>query len=152
MALRERKDPYRNFKFLIEINGIVQAGFSEATVLNSTSEVIEYRKADKPTYVRKLSGLTKYGTLALKWGITNSLELYHWRKLVEQGKMKDARRNITLLLMDEKRNPVTRWEFGDAWVSKYDAPDLTSERNTVSIETLEIAFGTMERAQTTINR
>jgi hypothetical protein len=31
MPVGERKDPYRNFRFLLEIDGIVQAGFSEVT-------------------------------------------------------------------------------------------------------------------------
>ena len=142
-----RRDPYKNFRYLVEIDSIVQAGFSEATIPDSTSDVIEYREGSEPSILRKLPGLTKYSNLTLKWGITDSMELYEWRKLVEQGKMKDARRNMAVLLMDEEGNPAARWEFGDAWPSKYDAPDLTAEGNDVAVETLEIAFETMERVQ-----
>ncbi|PVX26158.1 MAG: phage tail protein [Candidatus Bathyarchaeum sp.] len=149
--MSEKKDPYRNFRFLIEINGIVQAGFSEATIVDSTRNVIEYREGNEPTHARKLPGLTKHGILTLKRGIMNSLELDTWRKL-EQEKMKDTRRNITLLLIDEKSNPVARWEFRDAWPSKYDAPDLTATGNDLAIETLDVAFETMERVQTGIKR
>ena len=39
MAVGKRRDPYRNFKYLVEIDGIVQAGFSEATIPDSTSDV-----------------------------------------------------------------------------------------------------------------
>ena len=33
----DRKDPYRSFRFLVEIDGIVQGGFSEATVPDTTT-------------------------------------------------------------------------------------------------------------------
>lgn len=147
MPVGERTDPYRNFRFLVEIDGIVQAGFSEAIMPASTSDVIEYREGTWPPRVRKLPGLTKYSNLILKWGITASMDLYDWRKLVEQGKMREARRNMAVILMDEEGSPAARWEFGEAWPSKYDAPDLTATGNDVAIETLEIAFETMERVQ-----
>ena len=140
MPVAERKNPYRNFRFLVEIDSIIQAGFSEATIPDSTSDIIEYREGNWPTYVRKLPGLTKHGNFTLKWGVTDSMELYNWRKLVEQGKMKDARKNIAVILMDEEGNPASRWEFGGAWPIKYDAPDLTAKGNDVAIETLEIVF------------
>ena len=58
--------------------------------------------------------------------------------MVEQGKMKDARRNMAIVLMNEEGNPAARWEFTDAWPSKYDAPDLNAKGTDVAIETLEI--------------
>ena len=145
MATGERKDPYKNFRFLVEIDGIVQAGFSEATIPESTQEPIEYREGSEPPTVRKLPGLVKYGNLTLKWGITDSLELYNWRKLVEQGKTKDARKNIAVILMDEEGNSAARWEFREAWPTKYDAPDLSAKGNDVAVETLEVVHEGMAR-------
>lgn len=140
-----RKDPYKNFRFLVEIDGIVQAGFSEATIPDSTQEPIEYREGNEPPTVRKLPGLITYGNLILKWGITDSLEVYNWRKLVEQGKTKDARRNMAVILMDEEGNPAARWEFDDAWPTKYIAPDLNAKGADIGIEALEIAHEGMKR-------
>ena len=39
-----RVDPYKNFRFLVEIDGIVQAGFSDASGFGSNEEVVEYRE------------------------------------------------------------------------------------------------------------
>jgi phage tail-like protein len=148
MPVGERKDPYRNFRFLIEIDGIVQAGFSEATIPDTSSDVVEYRVGNEPTTVRKLPGLRKYGNITLKWGITDSLELYEkWRKPVEDGKMKDARKNVAIILMDEEGNPAARWEFENAWPSKYDAPDLNAKGTDVAVETLEIVHEGMKRVK-----
>jgi len=145
MPTGERKDPYKNFRFLVEIDGIVQAGFSEASIPDTTQEPIEYREGNQSPTARKLPGLIKYGNLTLKWGITDSLALYDWRKMVEQGKTKDARRNIAVILMDEEGNAASRWEFAEAWPSKYDAPDLDGKGNDVAVETLEIVHEGMAR-------
>lgn len=141
-----RNDPYRNYRFLVEIEGISVAAFSECTLPDSTTEPIEYRDGNdvQPT-VRKLGSLTKYGNLTLKWGITDSLELYEWRKLVEQGKTDEARRNVAVVGLDEAGSPGPRWEFRAAWPSKYDAPDMNATGNEVSIETLEVVVEAMER-------
>ena len=145
MAVGQRRDPYRNFRFLVEIDGIVQAGFSEAAIPDSTQDPIEYREGNEAPHVRKIPGLIKYGNLSLKWGITDSLELYEWRKLVEQGKMSEARRNIAVVLLDDEANPRSRWEFSAAWPSKYDAPDLSASGSEIAVENLEIAHEGMTR-------
>lgn len=147
MAAGDRKDPYKNFRFLLEIDGITQAGFSEVTVPDSTSNVAEYREGNEPITPRKLPGLTKYGNITLKWGMTDSLEIYNWRKQVEDGKIKDARKNVAVILWGDEGEPVGRWEFSQAWPIKYDAPDLNAKGNEVSIETLEIAHERGIRAQ-----
>jgi phage tail-like protein len=73
------------------------------------------------------------------------MELYNWRKLVEQGKMSDARRNIAIIVLDEEGNAKSRWEFVEAWPTKYDAPDLNATGNEIAIENLEIAHEGMNR-------
>jgi phage tail-like protein len=147
MPLAQRKDPCGNNRFLIEIDGIITAGFCEAIIPDSTSEVIEYREGNEPFRTRKLPGLVKYGNLVLKWGVTDSMVLYNWRKMVEQGKMKAARRNMAIILMDEEGNPVARWEFGNAWPCKYIGPEMNAKGNDVAIETLEVVFESMERVK-----
>ena len=145
--MSERKDPYRNSRFLLEIDGITQAGFSDVTIPDISTDPVEYREGNEDTTVRKLPGLTKYGNLTLKWGITDSLEMFNWRKLVTQGKMGDARKNIAVILMDEEGNAAARWEFKEAWPTKYDAPDLSAKGNDIAIETLEIVHEGMDRTQ-----
>lgn len=143
MPAGERKDPYRNFRYLVEIDGIAQAGFSEATIPDSAQDPIEYREGNEPPTARKLPGLIKYGNVTLKWGITDSMDLYNWRKLVEDGK--DARRNMAIVLLDEEGNPAARWEFNEAWPSKYDAPDLSAKGTDIAVETLEIVHEGLKR-------
>jgi phage tail-like protein len=145
MAQGQRNDPYRNFRYRVEIDGIQQAGFSEATVPDSTVEVVEYREGTEPNPAtpRKLTGVVKYGNLSLKWGITDSMDLYNWHKDVMMGTVE--RKNISVIVIDEEGNDQSRWNFIQAWPTKYDAPDLTAKGSDVSIETLEIVHEGMER-------
>jgi phage tail-like protein len=140
-----RNDPYRNFRYRVEIDGITQAGFSEATVPDTTVEPIDYREGNEPNpaSVRKLTGLTKYGNVTLKWGITDSMDLYNWHKNVTLGKVE--RKNISVIVIDEEGNDKSRWNFVEAWPTKYDAPDLNAKGTDVSIETLEIVHEGVER-------
>jgi len=39
-----RKDPLRNFKFRLEIDGITQGNFSEVTIGETTTDAVDYRE------------------------------------------------------------------------------------------------------------
>ena len=144
--MADRKDPYRNMRFLMEIDGITQAGFQEVTIPDVTQDPIEYRNGDEGPTVRKIPGLVKYGNVTLKWGVTDdSISLFEWRKQVMDGNTKEARRNMAVVVLDEMGEAKGRWEFTAAWPTKYDAPDLNATGNEIAIETLEIAHEGMQR-------
>ncbi len=145
MPNKDLKDPYRNFRFRLEIDGIDQAGFREVTVPDSTQDVVEYREGHELPTPRKLSGLVKYGNVSLKWGMTDSLDVYNWRKAVEDKGAEDNRKNVAVVLIDEKGDDVGRWNFRRSWPIKYDAPDLNATGNEIAIENLEIVHEGMER-------
>jgi len=140
-----RKNPYKNYRFLVEIDGIVQAGFKEVTIPDSSQDPIDYREGNDQPTVRKIPGLIKYGNVSLKVGVTDSMELYNWRKLVEDGKTDEYRRNMAIILINEQGDPTGRWEFSDAWPSKYDAPDLNATDNNIAIEAIDIVHEGMKR-------
>jgi len=140
-----RNDPWRNARFFLEIGGINIAGFREATIPDTSSDPIEYREGNEAPTVRKIPGLIKYSNISLKRGITDSKELYDWYKQVVDGKFEDARREISIVLQDEEGNEATRWNFVNAWPTKYDAPDMNATAGEIAIEALDIAHEGMQR-------
>jgi len=142
-----RKDPLRNFRFRLEIDGIQQAGFSEVTVADTTTDVIDYREGNEPPHFRKLSGLTKYANITLKWGVTDSMELYNWHaKVVELGSGGEGvRKKVTVVVLDEAGKDAARFVVTNAWPVKYTPGALTGKGNDVMIETLEFANEGIER-------
>jgi phage tail-like protein len=138
-----RNDPIRNFRFRVEIDGIQQAGFSEVTGFDATVDPIDYREGTDPTHVRKLTGLTKFGNVTLKWGVTDSTALYDWHRQIVNGDI--VRKNVAIIVVDEAGNDKARWNVVEAWPSKYDPADLNAKGNDVALELLELAHEGVER-------
>ena len=136
-------DPFANCNFRLEISGITVAGFSECTGLNSEQNVIDYREGQEGITPRKLPGLTKLGNITLKRGITVDKTIYGWRKTVTDGNIE--RKNISIVLQNEKHDEVVRWNVVNAWPSKYMAPDLKATANEVAIESVELTHEGLER-------
>ncbi|MFC5135239.1 MULTISPECIES: phage tail protein [Haloferacaceae] len=142
----DRHGPYRRIRYLLEIDGIAKAGFSRCSLPTARTDVVEYREGNEPPTPRQLGGLGRHGPLVLESGATDdSIALYEWRKLVEQGKLDEARRPIAVVVLDEEGEAGPRWEFRDAWPRSYTAPDLSADRSDVAIERLGIVHEGMER-------
>lgn len=139
----ERRDPYRNFRFRVEVEGIQQAGFSEVSGFDASLSVIEYREGNETITPRKLPGLAKYGNITLKWGVTDSLDMYTWLQESIQGTM--SRKTVTIIAVDEEGNDVATWQVIEAWPVKYSAPNFNGTGNEVAIESLELAHEGMTR-------
>lgn len=149
MATGDRVDPYRNYNFLVEIDGITQAGFQECSGgLSSEMDVTEYREGgyslEHGATVHKLPGMTKYSNISLKWGLTDSRELYDWHRNAVKGAIE--RKNGSIILMDTEGNEAVRWNFFNGWPSKWQGSDFNAKSSDVAIETLEIAHEGIERA------
>lgn len=142
-----RKDPYRNFRFRVEIDGIAQASFADASIPDSTTAPIDYREGTDPVHGRKLSGQTTYGNVSLKWGLTDSMDLYNWRKQVIDKGAQGARRNLSLVLIDEAGDDKARWNVMEAWPTKYDASDFSAKGSDVVIESLDLVCEEVVRVQ-----
>ena len=143
MATGDRVDPYANFTFLVEIDGITRAGFSDATGFDTTIDVHEYREGGDNTTMRKLPGPTKYGNITLKRGVTDDQELYQWMLSAVRGDVQ--RRSGSIVVNDLAGNEKARWNFRDAWPTKWTAPEFTAKGNDVAIETFELAHEGIER-------
>lgn len=131
-----RNDPYAAFNFLVEIDNVTVAGFSECSGVNTETDAIEYRNGDTDITVTKLPGLKKFGNITLKRGFTASKELWEWRKKVLDGKTE--RQSGSIVLQNEARQEALRWNFREGWPRKWEGPTFNAKTNEVAIETLEI--------------
>jgi phage tail-like protein len=140
-----RNDPLRNFRFRLEIDAITQGYFSEVNIGDTSTDPIDYREGIDPTHVRKLSGLTKYGNITLKWGVTDSVELYEWHKAVVAAGAMDNRKTVKIVVIDEAGADKASFLVSEAWPTKYDPSDLNAKGNEVFIELLELVNEGIER-------
>lgn len=140
-----RNDPYSKFNFLIEIDGESVGGFTEVSGLTAESDVIEYREGSDPARMRKLPALWKFSNITLKRGYTQSRALWDWRKTTLDGMTQ--RKQGAIVMLDEAREPVLRWEFSEGWISKYEGPALNATANEAAIESIEIAIEHLQLAE-----
>jgi phage tail-like protein len=147
MATATIPDPYNNFNFLVEIDGITRAAFQECSGFDSSIDVIEHREGGENTTLRKLPGITKYSNIVLKRGITDDTQLYAWHRQWMVGDREAKRQNGSIVLLDRGGPEVARWDFVRAWPCKWTGPSLTAEGNDVAIETLELAHEGVNRVK-----
>ena len=142
--MANRIDPYLSFNFLVEIDGITRAAFHEASGFDSSIDVIEHREGGENITNRKLAGQVKYSNITLKWGLTDDRELFDWHRQCAQGNIQ--RKNGSVVVLDRAGNEKVRWNFRNAWPSKWTGPSFSAEGNDLAIETLELAHEFLERA------
>ena len=146
MADRDGKpDPYRSYRFRVEIGGVDRAGFRECSGLDTSQDPIDYREGIDPLNVRKLPGLIRYSNIVLKWGISDDSELWDWRKEATDGKV--ARKSGSIVLLDDSGQEKMRWNFVAGWPSKWTGPSFNATGNEVAIQTLEIVHEGLTKAK-----
>jgi phage tail-like protein len=138
-----RTDPYTNYRYLVEIDGIVQAGFSECTGVGSRVEVIEYREGGDSATVRKLRGRVSYPDIVLRWGVTDSHELVDWHRTAVEGS--PQRRNGSIVLVDDDGTEKLRWNFFGAWPHSWDGPSFNARGSDIAITSLSVSCERLEQ-------
>ena len=136
-------DPYKVFRFVVEINGTRVGGFSEVTGLEVRTEVDEHREGGVNDYVHKIAKETRYPNLTLKRGITDKHDLWDWHQQVVGGDVE--RRTVSVILQDQQGNEKWRWVVRDAYPVKWNGTDLNATGNTVLVESVEIAHHGMTK-------
>ena len=121
----------------LSIGGAESAGFlKEATGFDSESEVTEIKRSltNGRTDVIKAMGNTKWGDIELKRGVDQDKTLWNWRKLIVDGKLKEARKDCTITMMDYELKPVVTYSIINAWPKKYTGVGLKADSNEVAVE------------------
>lgn len=142
MPLVYRDDPYASYNFEILITGIsddgtaVKGSFSEVSGLEVAQDPIDYRTGSEDIRVRKIPGLKKFTNITLKRGIIGDLAFWNW--IVEGMNGLVRRTEGSIVLLDENRREVMRWNFKRAWPCKWTGPGLNAKNNEIAMETLEI--------------
>jgi len=117
------------------------SSFSEVSGLTMEAEIVEYRGgADPQLNTRKQPGLKKFSNVTLKRGIAPAEAgngLFDWYNTILGGTV--SRRNVTVSLLNETRDPVMTWKIKEAWPVKIEGPGLKSTGTDVAIESVEFA-------------
>jgi len=135
-----REDPIVGYHFALDVQGVITGYFTEVSGIGSETEVAEQKVVNEKgiQVILKVPGRLKWGDITLKRGLTSSMDLWKWRQLVEDGKVKDARKNGSIIMFDQSLKPVAQWDFKNAWPSKITGPAPKSDSNELQVEEIVI--------------
>jgi phage tail-like protein len=142
-------NPLAGFQYALDIGGKVSGFFQDCSGIGSEHEIIEQKLTDangRP-FIQKLPGRMKWNDVTLKRGITAEMDLWKWRKMVEDGDVDGARTHCSIVMMSRTGKPVAQWDFTNAWPSKVSGPELKSDSNDFGVEELVIVHEGMTRVK-----
>jgi phage tail-like protein len=147
-----RVDPYKNFKFQVMWDGRVVLGISKVGALKRTTEVVKHREGGENSTDHKSPGRTTYEAITLERGITHDLEFEAWANKVHPYSgdaamdLRNFRKDVILVVHNERGQPVKKYKIFRCWVSEYNAvPDLDANANAIAIEHIKLENEGWER-------
>ena len=143
MTLAARTDPLGSFRFLVEIDGITVAGFSEVSGLQVEVETEDYSEGGVNDSNHRLPKTARYPNLTLRRGVADSTALWEWQRDVVRGIVQP--RNIHIVLLDDLRAERWRWRCLNAYPVGWTGPELRASESSVAVESLELVHMGLER-------
>ncbi|HYY58712.1 MAG TPA: phage tail protein [Pyrinomonadaceae bacterium] len=138
-------DPYRAYNFKLIIDGVNEGHFTEVSGMEASVAPIPYREAGNSQVVHYVPGRTEYGAVTLRYGVTQSKDLWNWFLKSVQGKV--DRKNVSIVLLDsDGATEVTRWDLLNAWPTQWRGAMLDTRSQEVAIETVTLVCETLVRA------
>ena len=143
MTTGERSDPYLDFRFHVELSGLIVGGFSEVDGLEVELETEEYQEGGVNRYSHTLPVRHSYSNLTLRRGLTDSSELWDWMRRTMFGA--PELRSGRIILLNNYGEEVRGWGFRDGYPVRWEGPDLSADQGSVAMESLEIAHHGLEQ-------
>ena len=147
-----KSDPMVAAFFSVDFGKHLSGPFKSVDGLESKVDISKMKQAlpsGKTITVHQVANSTLGGEITLKRGMTSNMEMWDWRKLVEEGKMPEARVNGTITLYDaaEEGKALAKWDLLACWPSSVSGPDMSTGTNEPAMETLVIVHEGLERKE-----
>jgi len=127
-------DPFRIFRFVVELDATVAGGFQSVAGIQRQTQIEPYHEGGVNEFERQFVVRTTYPPLVLKRGLTDT-RLWDWHQQVIAGDIR--RRTISVLLIEAGRE-VWRWIVAGAYPSKGTGADLDAMGDSVATESVEL--------------
>jgi phage tail-like protein len=129
MSLRD--NPFSSFNFLVKLGDTggedqIAGGFSDFSGAGNEVKFAEYRNGnEKDNHTRKIANTNTTDDVTLKRGIIGDLRLFEWLKATREGNYQP--RTVTVVLLDEARQPACQWVLRVAQPKKWVGPTLAGK-------------------------
>jgi phage tail-like protein len=134
--------PPWGFYYKVEFEGSREpneARFQTVSGLNVEYDTEEYKEGGENRFTHKLPVRTKYQDLVLKRGMLTGSEVIGWF-LDAFRERTFVPKSISVILMNEKSEPLRTWSVVHALPRKWAVSDLNANENSLVVETLELTY------------
>ena len=138
-----RTDPFRGFRFLVEIEGLISGGFQRVKGIQREVKHESYREGGVNEYEHKLFSQVSYPAVVLERGLAQD-DLWQWAFDASEGRIR--RRNLWIRLQDEAGRKGWAWQLDWALPVKWSCADLDANASQVVMESLELAHHGLRKA------
>ncbi len=138
-------DALTSHNFGLQIDGVFVAYLSQVSGIKLTQDVITLQQntADGRPEVAVLPGVVKNGECTVKRGATESDEFTKWQNDSINGRMSEARKNASIILLNTEREEQKRWNMRNAWCAEVEISELKAGDASTLTETVKIVFEEM---------
>lgn len=136
MAAADRTDPYLDHRFLVELDGLVVAGFVHVSGLTVRSAHETYHEGGVNEYLQQLPTRRESPPLVLNRGVTGSESFLGWMRSISPGTVE--RRTGRVIVLDEAGREVQGYQFYEALPVSWSGPELSATDGGVAVESVEL--------------
>jgi phage tail-like protein len=137
-------DPYRAYNFKVMVDQVTEGHFTECSGLGIRVHSIPYREGGGGPVVHRLPGPVDYGEVTLRYGLTNSIQMWQWFMSAVRGRVE--RRSVSIAELDDDGvTEVLRWNLDRAWVSQWRGALLDALGQEAAIESMTLVFESLDR-------
>jgi len=147
-----RRDPYRNFKFSVIVDGQPVPDIIRVSPLKRTTEAVTNRTGGDPSQFRVSPGPSSFEPITIERGLTHDPTFEEWANLTfnPQGdaamSLKEYRKDILIRLHNLQGTVVMAFRVYRCWVSSYEAlPALDANDAAVATERIVLHHEGWER-------
>lgn len=145
MPTRREFDALEASSFAVEIEGVTVGSFVSVDFVESVSDVIEFSHGNDARK-RSRPGRTHYSNIVLRRAYANNNELHDWRRKVEDGEVQ--RKAGSIIVLDSTRTnggEICRFNFFEAWPSRWRLGSWNADGKDILIEEIEIVVERIEK-------
>lgn len=129
-----QQDVITTFHFYVD--GVGQAVFTEVTGLAVEVMVQDYEEGGRNNHIHRLPGRAKVSDITLRNGVATSNDIWDWFKKILQGNFE--RRNVSIVVVNQKGEEQQRWSFIEALPVKWTGPEFKSGQSAPAIQSLQL--------------
>lgn len=136
---------HHRWKFVVEIAGIVSAGFQAAGPLEAESATVAISEGGS-IIPHKSAGRATFAKVTLSRGATSDRDMYDWwlqtaNAAANGGAVdEDLKRSFDIVQQDRDGTELRRWRIFNAFSTKFTAGDWDNESDEFVIEQVEIDY------------